>query len=335
MKLLFILGLLLHSFSLDSVRTDLCSDDNIHVETIFEIGTVQSLMISREGDLLSEYFRGNMSADRKVNIKSASKSILSLLIGIAIDHGYIDGVHVTLGAFFPGYFAQYPDPVKESITLMDLLTMRSGLETTSFRNYGRWVLSNNWTEYAISQPLITDPGSRMVYSTGTSHLLSVILTNATEMSTRAFADRYLFGPLGIRAGGWDRDPQGFYMGGNNMALSPADLIKIGELMMDTGVYKGERIVSRKWVLESTRIYTQSNFNPYNYGYMWWRKNVSGTEVFFAWGNGGQYIFMLPDYDSVISVTSALRSGGSRNYQREIFTYLENTLLPYLSCIEKI
>lgn len=330
---LFIFSTLI-SQSLLSEEKSSCSGYERSLDTILEIGTVQSLVVARNGTTRAEIYGGAMHGSRYVNIKSASKSVLSLLIGIALDKGYIDDVEVSIGSFFPDFFEANPDSIKESITLRDLLTMQSGLETTSFRNYGRWVLSSNWTEFVLSQPLVAEPGSRMIYSTGTSHLLSVILSRSTGISTREFADKYLFHPLGVTVGGWDRDPQGYYMGGNNLALTPMALLRIGELMLNTGLYDGERIVSRKWILESTRIYTMSNFNPYHYGYMWWRKNVSGTEVFFAWGNGGQYIFILPEFDAVLSVTSALRSNASRNYQREIFRFMEETMLPYLACIKE-
>ena len=300
------------------------------LDGIFDIGTVQSIVIQKDGEMIVERFTGNMNATRPVNIKSASKSVLSLLIGIAIDKGYIESVNQTIDEFFPEYFNANPDPEKASITIQDLLTMRSGLETTSFRNYGRWVLSSNWADFALNQPMTDTPGGEMIYSTGTSHLLSVILTRASGISTREFGNRYLFRPLGISIGGWDRDPQGYYMGGNNMAISPKGLIKIGALIMNVGQYNGEQIVSREWVLESTEIYTRSNFNPYNYGYMWWRKQVTGYEVFFAWGNGGQYIMILPELDTVISITSNLASNsGSRRYQREIFQFLGDTIIPFL------
>jgi len=297
---------------------------------IFEIGTVQSIVIQKNGDMVTELYSGSMNGNRNVNIKSASKSVLSLLIGIAIDKGYIESVHQTIDEFFPEYFEENPDPDKASITIQDLLTMRSGLETTSFRNYGRWVLSNNWVRFALNQPMTDRPGGNMIYSTGTSHLLSVILTRASGISTREFGNRYLFRPMGISIGGWDRDPQGYYMGGNNMAMNPHDLIKIGQLMMDVGQYNGEQLVSREWILESVDIYTRSNFNPYNYGYMWWRKSVEDYEVFFAWGNGGQYILILPELESVISITSNLNNNsGSRRYQREIFRFLGDTIIPFL------
>lgn len=304
--------------------------DKSDLSRIFDIGTVQSLMIEKNGTLLYEDYQNGTDRNTTTNIKSASKSVLSLLAGIAIEEGYLEGVDQTIGEFFPDYFDDNPDPKKESITIKNLLSMRSGLETTSFQNYGRWVLSDNWVTYALDQPFEEEPGGRMVYSTGTSHLLSVILTRATGMSTRAFANKHLFGPMNIRIGGWDRDPQGFFMGGNNLALSPLSLLKIGGLVLNYGVYNGQQLVPESWIRESTNIYTRSNYNDYDYGYMWWQRQIDGQNVLFAWGNGGQYIMILPQIDSVISITSDMESStGSRQYQRRIFSFLENTIIPFL------
>ena len=306
------------------------SSQNEELSQIFEIGTVQSLIIEKGDSILYEEYRGRMNRDRPTNTKSASKSVLSLLIGIAIEEGFIESVDEPIGQFFPDYFDANPDSAKEAITIKDLLTMRSGLETTSFHNYGRWVLNRNWTRFALSQPMEGEPGGRMIYSTGTSHLLSVILTRTSGMSTRAFANQYLFRPMNIRVGGWDRDPQGYYMGGNNLALSPLALLKIGRLMLDLGEYNGEQLVTAAWILDSVKIYTRSNFNNYNFGYMWWRKTVNDTEVVFAWGNGGQYILILPEQDAVVSITSNVESGeSSRRYQRQVFRFLGEVIVPFV------
>lgn len=326
-----VINCLILLFALVSISTAQNPDiDESDLSRIFDIGTVQSLMIDKNGTLLYEEFQNDINRNTTTNIKSASKSVLSLLVGIAIDEGHLEGVDQTIGEFFPDYFEQNPNPKKESITIENLLTMRTGLETTSFYNYGRWVISDNWINYALSQPFEEEPGGRMVYSTGTSHLLSVILTKATGVSTRAFANEHLFGPMNIRIGGWDRDPQGFYMGGNNLALSPLSLLKIGKLVLNDGVYNGQQLVPASWIRESTNIYTRSVYNDYDYGYMWWQRQVGGQNVIFAWGNGGQYIMILPQLNSVISITSDMESStGSRQYQRRIFSFLEDTIIPYL------
>ena len=294
------------------------------------INSLTSLLIQQEGQLLATYYHNGMEEGETTNIKSASKSIISLLIGIAVEKGHIENVNQPIKSYFENYFRANPDSNKQSITIKDLLTMRSGLETTSFHNYGRWVLSDNWVEFALDQPMEKKPGGDMAYSTGTSHLLSVILSKATSMSTRAFAEEYLFGPMDIQVGGWDRDPQGYYMGGNNMALAPGDMIKIGQMILNGGLYNGQRIVSKDWITDSFKTYTRSNFNPYDYGYMWWNKPIGGYKVYFAWGYGGQYIFIIPELDATIVLTGALENATqTRSYKEPVFNLLENQIIPYL------
>ncbi len=329
-KLLFLALLLFSSNRLHAQA----SAETANIDQVFEeaeqIGSLRSVLIQKNGKMLgSEYFN-NASPNYPYNIKSASKSIISILVGIAVDQGKIY-VDETLGHYFPEYFEANPDPKKEAITIRNLLSMQSGLETTSFYNYGAWVISDDWVEFQLDQPFDDEPGGKMVYSTGTSHLLSVIITKATGMSTKAFAEEYLFDPLNIDAGGWDRDPQGYYMGGNNMALTPDDLLKIGQLMLNVGTYDGQRIISKEWVIDSFKTYTRSNYNPYDYGYMWWNRPVAGHKVFFAWGYGGQYIFMIPELDSVVVITNSLNNATQRRtYKEPIFGLLEEYIIPFLS-----
>jgi CubicO group peptidase (beta-lactamase class C family) len=310
-------------------RADSVSLQQIRQEAS-SINSVTSLLIQQEGRLLAGYYFNGMEEGETTNIKSASKSIISLLVGIAVEKGDIEGINQPIKPYFEDYFSANPDSIKQNITIKDLLTMRSGLQTTSFHNYGRWVISDNWVDFVLDQPLEKQPGRDMTYSTGTSHLLSVILSKATGMSTRAFADEYLFGPMDIEAGGWDRDPQGYYMGGNNMALAPGDMIKIGQMMLDGGLHNEQRVVSKSWVDDSFKTYTRSNFNPYDYGYMWWNKPVGDYRVYFAWGFGGQYIFIIPDLNATVVLTGALDDATqSRSYKEPVFDLLSNQIIPYL------
>lgn len=299
------------------------------------INSVTSLLIQKNRQQLAEFYFQGMEEGETTNIKSASKSIISLLVGIAVDEGYIESVEKPIRPYFEDFFNANPDSVKENITIKDLLTMRSGLETTSFGNYGRWVISDNWVEFALEQPMEKQPGGDMAYSTGTSHLLSVIISKASGMSTKVFAEEYLFDRMDIKVGGWDRDPQGYYMGGNNMALAPEDMVKIGQLMLNGGLYRGQRIVSKEWIVDSFETYTRSNFNPYDYGYMWWNKRVGGHKVYFAWGFGGQYIFVIPDLDATVVLTGALDNATqSRSYKEPVFDLLREQIFPYLQSSER-
>lgn len=314
--------------SLDRAELQIRFDELL--EPLAGIGPINSLLISQHGELVAEKYYGRMNADRGNNIKSASKSILSILIGIAIDQGYLEGVHQTIEEFFPDYFISNPDSVKASITIEDLLTMRSGLASTSRANYGRWVTSNNWIHYKLNRPLQGVPGQDRIYSTGNTHLLAVILTRATGMNTLQFANRYLFNPMNIRITGWDRDPQGYYLGGNNMAMRPRDMVKLGQLMMDVGQYNGNQIVSKDWIIKSVEPVTGRITGVENYGYLWFRRMAGDFHMIFAFGNGGQYIMILPELDAILTITTRTEtSEPTRNYRRQLFSVIDREIIPLL------
>jgi CubicO group peptidase (beta-lactamase class C family) len=310
----------------DEVRNRL----NVITSPLADIGPINSLLISQHGELVAENYYGRMSADRGNNIKSASKSVLSILIGIAIEQGYLEGVHQPIAEFFPDYFESNPDSIKESITIEDLLTMRSGLASTSRSNYGRWVSSSNWIRYKLDQPLRGVPGEDRIYSTGNTHLLAVILSRATGMNTLQFGNQYLFGPMDIQITGWDRDPQGYFLGGNNMAMRPIDMIKLGQLMMNVGVYNGNQLVPKEWVIKSIEPVTGRIAGVENYGYLWFRRMAGNNHMIYAFGSGGQYIMILPELDAVVTVTTRTGTGEStRNYRRLLFSIIDQDIIPLL------
>jgi len=293
-----------------------------------ELPRLRSVLVSVGGELVEErYFRG-ASRQRPENLKSVSKSIISLLVGIAIDHRYLAGVDQPIAGFFPRFFAATKDAQKAAITIEDLLTMRSGLETTSNRNYGRWVQSPNWVWHVLSRPFVDRPGGRMVYSTGSSHLLSAILTRATGMSTLAFGRQYLAMPLGIDLPAWQQDPQGIYFGGNEMQLTPPAMLKIGQLYLRSGTLDGREVVSERWVRASLNPRTRSRFSGRQYGYGWWTRSLGGHLVQYAWGYGGQFIFVVPELDLVAVMTSTPTPGdGRREHLRALYGMMEDEIIP--------
>ncbi len=204
---------------------------------------LHSLLVSARGQLVLErYYRG-MRADRPANIKSASKSVISALVGIAIDRKLIKGVSQPIHEFFPDIWTRPVDEAKRAITIEHLLMMQSGLESTSSRNYGAWVRSANWVSHALSRPLIRSPGTEMDYSTGNSHLLSAILQKSSGKTTRALAQQFLAQPLGFTLSEWPRDPQGVYFGGNDMLMTPRQMLAFGELYLRNGTANGQRVLS--------------------------------------------------------------------------------------------
>ena len=289
---------------------------------------MHGLLVSHRGQLVLEYYAKGYSAGRLANIKSASKSIIAALVGIAIERKLIAGVHEPIARWFPA-LRKDADPRRHAITIEDLLTMRSGRESTSGGNYGQWVTSRNWVRYALERPIVSDPGTSMEYSTGTSHLLSAVLTKATGKTTHQFAAEVLAKPLGITLARWPRDPQGIYFGGNEMLMTPRQMITFGELWLNRGRAKGAQVVPAAWVETSCQPRTRSRWDSdREYGYGWWSQTFNRHRACFAWGFGGQYIFVFRELDLVVAVTSATTvSDERRGYRRQLFDLIETRVLP--------
>jgi CubicO group peptidase (beta-lactamase class C family) len=293
-----------------------------------ELPRLRSLLISIDGKLVAErYFNGARAAQAE-NLKSASKSILSALVGIALDRGYLKSVHEPIERFFPEHLAGADNPKKKAITIENLLTMRSGLEGTSNVNYGRWVQSGNWVRHVLTRPLVDEPGGQMIYSTGNSHLLSALITKAAKMSTFDFARRYLAEPLGIPLPPWVRDPQGIYFGGNEMQWTPRGMIAFGELYLNGGRVGDKQVVSQTWIKESLKPRTRSHWSGREYGYGWWIDSFGGHPSYYAWGHGGQFIFVVPGLKLVVAATSVPVAGeGRREHQHAIYDLMEQDIVP--------
>jgi CubicO group peptidase (beta-lactamase class C family) len=289
---------------------------------------MHGLLVSHRGRLVLEYYAKGYSAGRLANIKSASKSIIAALVGIAIERKLIAGVREPIARWFPA-LRKDADPRRRAITIEDLLTMRSGLESTSGGNYGQWVTSRNWVRHVLQRPMVSDPGTSMEYSTGTSHLLSAILTKASGKSTHQFAAEVLARPLGITLARWPRDPQGIYFGGNEMLMTPRQMIAFGELFLNRGRARGRQVVPAQWVDTSCQPRTRSRWDPdREYGYGWWMQEFAGERACFAWGFGGQYIMFFRDLDLVVAITSSTDASDERwGYRRQLFDVLEHHILP--------
>lgn len=288
---------------------------------------LHSLLINHDNKLVvEEYFNGRRASQR-ANVKSVSKSIMSALVGIAIADGKVAGVDQSIGDYTV-LVDEQTDPAKHRITVGNLLSMQAGLETTSFYNYGAWVLSDNWIRFAMQQPLIAEPGTQLTYSTGSTHMLSAIITEATGESTWAFARKRLARPLGFELAAWQRDPQGIYFGGNNMELTPRQMLSFGRLYLNGGEVDGQRIIPQEWVdLSLTpRVESGREAGRY-YGYGWWTKRMAGFEAPYAWGYGGQFIMLVPELDLVVVTTSSSQPGsGRRAHIRALYDLIEDKII---------
>ena len=295
-----------------------------------ELPRLKSLLVSHKGSLILERYYNGTRAAQLANIKSASKSVIAALVGIAVAKGFIRSVDQPIADFFPE-LAKDKEPKKREITIDDLLTMRSGLESTSGRDYGAWVQSRNWVRYVLAQPLIDEPGTRVEYSTGTSHLLSAILTKATKKSTWQFAQEELAKPLGFTLAKWPQDPQGIYFGGNEMLMTPRQMIRFGELYENDGRIGEREVIRKEWVEKADDGVGRSRWgSDREYGYGFWIRDFAGHRSYYAWGYGGQFIFIVPNLDLVVVTTSrADVSRERRDHNDGIYRLVETLIVPVI------
>jgi CubicO group peptidase (beta-lactamase class C family) len=306
----------------------LAQEQNIDKESLEEVYNsaqyvtgIKSLLVSRNGVLVSEGYFTETGAGDLYHVRSVTKSVVSALIGIAIDEGFIESIDQTLNEFIDplGYTL---DEDKVNITIKDLLTMSSGFEWNEFTDvneYNNWVTANDQIDYVINRTLEDTPGDVFSYNSAAAHLLSVILTEATGMSTHDFAFEYLFEPLGMNVEdfAWGQFDQGYFNGGADLKLKPGDMIKIGEPYLNNGLYKENQIIPSQWVQESTNIHISTNLNGFepDYGYLWWINNDMTYDVFFANGYGGQFIVVVPELKLVVVATSEWRLLGDTSGQQ--------------------
>jgi CubicO group peptidase (beta-lactamase class C family) len=281
-------------------------DQTLLADTIQKMGALprlHSLIVARDGmPVVERVFRGP-SLDTPVDVKSESKTIIDAMVGIAIDRGLIPPPEQPMLPLLAKRAPARLDSRLGEITLDHLLSMRAGLERTSGRqNYGRWVNSPNWVTFALTRPFYDRPGGTMLYSTGNTHLLSAILTDASGKSTLELAREWLGGPLHITIPPWTRDPQGIYFGGNEMSLSPHALLRFGEMFRNGGAYDGVRVVPQNWIAASWAVHTHDRHDD-GYGYGWFITEAHGHPIYYAWGFGGQMLYVVPSLAVTIVVTS--------------------------------
>lgn len=244
-------------------------------------------------------------------LQSVTKSVTSGLIGIAIRRGEISGVDAPLLSFFQSYDLSGVDERLRRATVDDLLTMRSGIEwhetdrpIDETNTTIQLEASENWIQFTLNQPMDAAPSEKWAYNSGGSHLMSGIIREATGRHVDEYAEEHLFGPLGIRDYHWKKTPTGHPDTEGGLYLEAEQLVKIGYLYLQDGVWDGERILPEGWVDASTsrRVEAVNEFD-WAYGYQWWRTDHDGVEVWAGLGFGGQYLLILPEHD-LIGVVNA-------------------------------
>jgi CubicO group peptidase (beta-lactamase class C family) len=293
------------------------------IEKVRAMDGTRALLVARGGELIAErYFDGD---DGPVNIKSASKTLISALVGIAIAEGHITSVDQPISELVPATFQDFEETTQQ-ITVHHLLSMTTGLGSTSREHYGAWVAHRNWVRAALERPVVAAPGERFIYSTGNTHLLSAILTEVTGQSTHAYARQVLLDPLGIEVTSWPESPRGIDFGGNNVAMTPRDMLTFGQLYLQDGRWNERQLVPADWVERSSRHHAEGWPDRYGaYGYLWWLPPGRPASAFMAVGFGGQFIIVAPETETVVVVTSTLSRKGAA-WDRQLLDTLDRHLL---------
>jgi CubicO group peptidase (beta-lactamase class C family) len=290
---------------------------------------LHSLLIVKDGRLVfEEYFRGQNQSSIHF-VASVTKSVTSILIGMAIDRGLIEGPDQTLTELLPSYAGVLnADPLKQKLQLWHILTMTSGIEWDeetypygdSRNDATAMERSANPVQFILDRPVIRQPGRKFQYSGANSMLLSAILQEVTGMNAADFAKQYLFVPLGISQYRWGTYPDGHTNTDGGLYLRPRDMAKIGLLMLNKGQWNGAQIVSPEWVAISTQAHTPV-MPSIQYGYQWWRENqaiyLETVKTYFASGFGGQLIGVYPDQNMIV-ITTSDASSNAENISRFIF-----------------
>jgi CubicO group peptidase (beta-lactamase class C family) len=280
------------------------------------IGGLRSILIIRHGHLVAERYFAGAPPDSLYAIRSVTKSVISLLVGIAIQRGDIRGIAQPLGELF-----RPPLPTLHAadgaITVGNLLTMTGGFEWNEGANvseYNNWALAPDQIEYLLARPLVSPPGTSFNYNSAAVHLLSAVL-QVNAGGTAAFADMYLLGPLGIHARDWELDNRGIPNGGAGLYLRPRDLAKLGQLVLQRGRSGTSVVVPQSWIDQSTRRQGAAHgflgeLGALEYGNLWWLGQTAGHDVVLGWGYGGQLLYIVPDLDLVVATTARWQGLGT-------------------------
>lgn len=312
---------------------------------------VRSVLVVRHGYLVYEYYREGLDKTSGHDVRSVTKSVVGALVGIGLGEGKIKSLDQPVDELLTTQLPEGGDPRFAEVTVRHLLTMTSGMAGDDPAAGGdprvseaMWA-SKDWVRHILSQPLVSEPGARFAYNDPDAHLLSAIVADVSDQSTLDYARTRLFEPLGIRTDeafepkleahidnstieayerssvAWPVDPQGYHYGAAFLRLPARDLAKFGYLYLNGGRWDGKQVIPADYVAAATSAAGSSPNYSNGYGWLWW----VGTEIdrtFFARGYGGQLIYVVPELDLVIVVTSDPDAGGL-----DPKTLISQTILP--------
>lgn len=311
-----------------------------------DLRDIRAVLVVQDGTTLFEKYYGATAEDYQ-DTASVTKSVMSALIGIAIEEGYIAGVDATLGDLLPAYRDQMT-PAVAAATLEQLLTMTAGFGNFCFSADSTAILAEDSVAAILAAPE-QPPGTEFGYSNAGVHLLTAILEQATGRDVLDYARARLFDPLGIDSRpatqpvdfapgtfaallkadfAWPTDKAGRNTGFGGLWLRPADMAKFGQLYLDDGVWNGKQLVPADWVKTSTSAHEPTPFcgAEASYGYLWWVGELDGDPTYLAWGAGGQVIRVIPSRRLVIVLSVGFPKPDSRGAKFESALFLADSVI---------
>ena len=260
------------------------------------------MLIVRHGKIVAEVYYAPFRYGIKHRMYSATKSVLGTLIAIALKDGLLDSVDHRVINFFGERLVANIGDYKKSITIQNLLDMTSGLDWT-VESFTEMRHNQDWIQYVLDSPMVEPPGLRFQYNDLNADLLSEILTRISGDSALDYAQKHLFGPLGIADVVWNSDPHGNTDGGDGLYLQPRDIAKIGYLYLRNGIWDGNQIVPADWIDKVAHASIDAHLRSapeLRYANLFW--SIPNKRVYAAQGYHGQYVIVMPALDIVVVIT---------------------------------
>ena len=309
-----------------------------------------SVLLVKDGKLiLEEYFYGNKRDDLHY-LASATKSITSILIGISLDQDFLIDVDQNVSHWFSDYQNTKWISQSYNISVRHLLSMTSGIAWDENRSasdpkhdYFAMRRGGDWIRYVFNKELVAPPGQKFNYNGGLSALLGEIIKRAAGINAEVFSKKYLFDPLGISQYSWLKYNDGSINTGGGLLLRSRDMAKVGQIVINNGKFENKRIVSKHWIIKSTKNQALEKAHPFGsgYGYQWWlgERIINGEKIkiVIAQGMGGQCIFIIPKAKAIAVVTSQLKNNGGGFFRPQVMMteYILPALFPQASPTKKL
>lgn len=299
---------------LEEIYTDFHNDQ--------DIWQARSLLVFRNGNLVAEsYTKDDFDQSTPRAMWSCTKQVVGLLTGIAIEKGLIESVNDSIGRYLPET-ENYPD--KKNITIEQLLTMKSGIDYSNDGLSGQSddilrQLPDNITGFILARSLANTPGEKTMYKDCDPQLIACVIQQTSGKKTREWTKDVLFNPLKIKNLEWMDYKDGTTLGGFGILSTPREMAKFGQLVLDSGMWKGNEIAGKKWIQEMTKVRVENMFS-FQFGYLWWKDE--SRKMTYMHGHGGQYVCIIPDKKLVVVMTAEVNTQDDFQLGKEAFDWVD-------------